>query len=428
MSVAKNLLMVIVDCLRADAVYGPKNSAQTPHIDALCKRSVCFANTITSATYTTPSIASFLTGLFPCAHGVRSLHSDKLAPEYPSLPGVLRESGYHTAAFLSGPLGKETGLDQLFERFEFRPPEEAVFGNWGRDFLKTFPADLREPWFTMIHLWELHEPIRVAPECDRRDCGRTAYERALSSIDPFIGGVLEKVDPAKTLVVLTGDHGCQLPNAPRAAAAATLKWLRLHLGPFRSIAKKILGVKRTPRKIEHFGMSHGYHVYDFLARVPLTIADGERWNANHVVSDQVRTIDLFPTLLALLSIDIPQDRDIQGQDLLPLVSGEAADLRPALIETRAKDFRELLLGIRSPGWKYAFGPNSPDVPCSLYDLTNDPDERVDVLEKHPEKAEEMRAEATRLLDEGQKLRHPGIPLSALEKEIVHQRLRQLGYL
>ena len=69
----KNLLIIVLDCLRSDAVFSDDRSTYTPNLDRLCALGRTYPNTITSATYTTPSFASLLTGLYPSAHGVRSL-------------------------------------------------------------------------------------------------------------------------------------------------------------------------------------------------------------------------------------------------------------------------------------------------------------------------------------------------------------------
>jgi len=167
----KNLLMVVIDCLGSDALLSDRKSAVTPNTDALRERGVTFPNTITAATDTMPSFASLLTGLYPSAHGVRSLGSHKLPTGCATLAGILTEQGYQTAAFLTGPLGKETAIGDGFNQFEDRDPEDVSFGSWGHEFLAGFPSRFREPWFVLLPLWELHPPRYVAPTCRSEEYG-----------------------------------------------------------------------------------------------------------------------------------------------------------------------------------------------------------------------------------------------------------------
>jgi arylsulfatase A-like enzyme len=109
-----NILFLLIDCLRADAVYAAGRSTQTPTLDHLVRSGVACTQAVSSASSTTPCVASLLTGLYSFVHGIRSIFGLKLNPSVSSLVEVLRNSGYHTYAEMSGPLFPETGLDRGF--------------------------------------------------------------------------------------------------------------------------------------------------------------------------------------------------------------------------------------------------------------------------------------------------------------------------
>ena len=174
---------------------------------------------------------------------------------------------------------------------------------------------------------------------------------------------------------------------------------------------------------------HGYHVYDSLVRVPLVVAGGPVAAAGRRVGQQVRQIDIMPTILDLagLSGDIPPTAD--GRSLRPLMDGRALAETPAFIET-CQNSREpsSFYGVRAGGYKYAFDAANPRIPEELYDLNADPDETQNVAAALPQKTAELRTmiehhvketatAAVAMTDE----------MSATEMDGLAEHLRKLGY-
>ncbi|KPK65283.1 MAG: hypothetical protein AMK73_03485 [Planctomycetes bacterium SM23_32] len=424
-------MLLLVDCLGSDALLGAGKSAVTPAIDGLRERGVCFPNAIAAATYTTPSVASLLTGLYPSAHGIRSLAGYRLPRGCHTLAAILQQQGYDTAAFVTGPLGPETGLDRGFGLYEHRDAADVCFGPWGGAFLRSFPERLRAPWFAFLHLWELHHPRYVAPEFEGESWGRTRYDRALSTVDAFVGRLLGKLDPTETLVVLTGDHGEKLAQGTARGLRSTVRWTINHAGPLKGLLERLIRSGRLPRGVRDFGVSmHGYHVYDVLARLPLIIAGGDGFAGGDVIEGQVRTVDVVPTVLDLLGAQVPHGPAGQGVSLREVASGARADLSPALIESHeaTKMNTGLLVGIRTPEWKLCFAADDGDVPWELYNLRSDPAERRNVAGRFPDVARRLHRQALDLMAEGQRLALAPEALSADEQAIAERRLADLGYL
>lgn len=147
-----NILLITFDALSAEdmSVYGYKLPT-TPNIDAFARTATVFKNFYSASTFTTPSIATMLTGTYPSDHHVYQIIGRVRAEDASkSLPHVMRAAGYATGAFLSNPYAY-----YLVEGFK-----------GGYDFLP-------EPTFQpggLQHLWEatrsLHQDTGVGSRMD----------------------------------------------------------------------------------------------------------------------------------------------------------------------------------------------------------------------------------------------------------------------
>lgn len=208
MSTARpNILLVVIDCARADKWVGAGRGTVTPNVDRLCRAGATFPTTITEKSCTTPSFSTLLTGLYSPRHGVHLVWGYRLPEGVPMLTDVLSGAGYHNYAEVTGPLLREMGLARGFEGYEFRAPCDYLHTAWGEKFIERLRTDhYRKPWFLMLHLWELHPDRQVAPEHDRPEFGQDRYERAVSSLDYQLGRVFDAVGD-DAVIILTGDHG-----------------------------------------------------------------------------------------------------------------------------------------------------------------------------------------------------------------------------
>ena len=162
---APNVLFLLVDCMRADALGG--RGVPTPTLDALVARGVSFTQAIASASSTTPCVATMSTGLYSPRHGVRSIGAHRLHPDVATLASRLAAAGYHTVAEVTGPLGRESGLDRGFAEYSTRVASVYLSDDWGRELIARLGEKrVPEPWFLFLHLWELHSP--------RKSCRRFA--------------------------------------------------------------------------------------------------------------------------------------------------------------------------------------------------------------------------------------------------------------
>src|SRR5205814_783585 len=149
--------------------------------------------------------------------------------------------------------------------------------------------DATRPFLAWVHLYEPHAPYDP-PDSIRVRFPPTmigAYDAEIATADVQVGRLIDHLATTgrldRTIVVVLGDHG------------------------------ESLG--------EHGEEQHGFFVYDADIRIPLILA-GPGVPAL-VVGDQVRIVDVMPTILDRLGIDIP--RSMQGRSLLPLAHGRHLD-------------------------------------------------------------------------------------------------------
>jgi arylsulfatase A-like enzyme len=114
----KSILLVTVDCLRADhAGFLGYGRPTTPFLDSLAGESFVFPSAIVAGAPTYYSFPAILASRYPLALG-RDLLG--LAPDEPSLASVLKGAGYATAAFCAANpyISSRFGYDQGFDIFQ----------------------------------------------------------------------------------------------------------------------------------------------------------------------------------------------------------------------------------------------------------------------------------------------------------------------
>lgn len=360
---APNVLLISIDTLRADRLgsYG-YTAAQTPVIDALAARGLRFAQATTVAPLTLPAHTSLLTGTFPTFHGVRDNGQFYVGDEQVTLAEVLKTRGYRTGGFVGAfVLDRRWGLAQGFDTYvdEFdlskyqlaagidaaqRPGNEVV------DRAIAWLGEASdEPFFAWVHLYDPHVPY-AAPEPFASRFPRTmqgAYDAEVAFADAQVGRLLDALgrESDNTLVIVVGDHG------------------------------ESLG--------EHQEQQHGFFIYDVVTQVPLVIA-GLRRAEPQAIADQVRIVDVMPTVLDALGIPWPDA--VQGASLLPATKGTRLELL-AFAETWYPRFHygwSELVAVRDGRYKFISAPRR-----ELYDTVADPAETKDLSTENPRLADAL---------------------------------------
>jgi arylsulfatase A-like enzyme len=132
---------------------------------------------------------------------------------------------------------------------------------------------------------------------------------------------------------------------------------------------------------------HGHALTEELVHVPLIVADPRR--APRRVAAQVRSMDVLPTVLALLGVAVPAD--VAGRSLVPLLDG-GAEPGERLASGGSVEQGPERAFVRAGGMKLVrrLEEPEPDSPFAhvpeleLFDLAADPDERADLSGARPE--------------------------------------------
>jgi arylsulfatase A-like enzyme len=123
-SADRNVLLITIDTLRADALSSYGGPAQTPTLDRLAAHGARFTFAHAHAVVTLPSHTSILSGLLPYQHGMRDNSGFRVRAGTPTLATRLKAHGFATGAFVGGfPLTKRFGLTPGFDVYDDQMPE-----------------------------------------------------------------------------------------------------------------------------------------------------------------------------------------------------------------------------------------------------------------------------------------------------------------
>ena len=420
-----NVVLVSIDTLRADrmSLYGNPRPTTPRLAQWAARRAVVFDDAVAQATWTLPSHSSIFTSLEAFRHG--AVHTEALSPTVPVLAELLRAAGYRTEAITgAGFLDPRYGLHRGFDRYRYwsgvwSGPQEIEDGTARA--LAALDEERDRPFFLFFHTYDVHPPLRphqpwfsrwsrFAPdwwvlseeveEAGAAPSGRREaryrfmrfpprksnersplppdaapllfdlYDSGVASADEHVGRILERLREKgleeTTLVIVTSDHG------------------------------ESLG--------EHDLAGHGF-LYEDNTHVPLVVALPDGRAAGSRRADQVRLVDILPTVLEVAGAPVPEGLD--GRSLVPLLEQrETPGVRTALTYSSGVG-----LSVRTDGrekflfWDgVAAGRASRD---RLFDLRADPAELADRLGERADR-ERLERDALRWLGgaSGLRLRLP----------------------
>ena len=335
-----NVFLITIDTLRADHVhcYGYGRN-QTPALDSLAADGVRFSQAFTPSPITNISHATILTGLLPNVHGVTDF-ARPLSAAHQTWAEILKANGYQTAAFIGAIIldsrSLAPGFNRGFEFYDNFPERPSSKTRWDRlerrgmtvvqhaqEWLDTPASSARFVW---LHLYDPHDPYKPPAPFPQSYDGEVAY--ADSAFGQFLAYLKKKTLYENSIVIVVGDHGEGLGD--------------------------------------HHEDTHGIFLYDSTTHVPLILKLPGKIQGKSVVGEQVRTIDILPTVLDVLGIAIPSSST--GSSLMPLITGREVADRTALAET---DYPlrfgwAPLRSVRSAGFKFIDAPRP-----EFYDLHSD---------------------------------------------------------
>jgi choline-sulfatase len=377
--------------LRADRLgcYG-YSAAETPNLDRLARSGAIFETAISQAPLTPPSHASMFTATYPPVHKVRDTGGFILQPESTTLAEVLQQQGWDTGAFVgSSVLNKSFGLAQGFAVYDDEMPKpdasrmaaehpERRAGEVVDRAIKWLGSRSGKPFFLWVHVFDPHAPYDPPAPFKAYD-GEVAYTD--QQLGRLFDSIAAKSSLDNTLVAVLSDHGESLSD--------------------------------------HGEFTHGVFLYDSTLRIAFMLA-GPGVPKNLRVKQQARTIDLAPTLFALMGVTTPES--MQGTSLTPVLRGQQVRADFSYSETL---FPKINMGwselraIRTDRWKYIRAPKP-----ELYDIVSDPGESTNVITSHPAEVQELEAKLNSVVKGSGK---ESVSTAMVDRG-TGDRLRSLGYL
>ncbi|MCH2171619.1 sulfatase-like hydrolase/transferase [Myxococcota bacterium] len=453
-----NILLIVADTLRADALSCYGGPTSTPSICSLARDGVQFERAYSAGGWTLPASVTLFTGqhatVFARDDGQkRPANRFYLVP--PSevlLAEILKSLSYQTAAFVESGVAIKPRSLQGFERREVNRPDVLAerHTEWARErnlplddfrdlqvvpMLRFLGEEVTGPFFALQWFKDPH--AIYAPPTPWMEGLRARFSNLPHSLDHYTR-LAARDDPTRGWIdfeARVADMSTRELDAVRALYHAEVESLDARVG---SILKALDegGLRENTFVIftsdhgEGFG-EHGkfFHadrwLYEEFVRIPLLIS-GPGISRGQRIDAAVSHIDLVPTLRVLLGLS-PASSD-QGQSLHALLHGQSDQAKRVqyLVATARDDGFAALVDGR---YKLILRPQSAE----LFDLVADPGETRDLAAEQPDVVERMRARADALHAEDRARRSRR--LAAIDEGTVRQvgaetlrELQALGYL
>ncbi len=398
----RNVLLVTIDTLRADALGSYGGRASTPNLDRLAQHGARFTFAHSHAVVTLPSHASILTGRYPYEHGIRDNTGYRLAQTQATAATRLKAQGFATGAFIGGfPLDRRFGLGVGFDVYDdnldnSRLPSASVSERANEDDRErradAVVASALEwigrqsgKWFVWVHVYDPHVTYDPPGEWKTR-FPADPYLGEVSFTDSALGVLFDRLaaQPRSTLAIVTADHGEGLGD--------------------------------------HGELTHGVFAYESVLKVPLIVSEiaaggREATRTGVVVGTPARHVDLLPTVLQ--AVGAGADATLPGSSLRVAIAGSGTADRPSYFESMTPTLAR--------GWAPLRGvlvgrEKLIDLPIAeLYDLSTDSAEQRNLFASRTDRTPVMMNVLKTF-----NVAPPGRPQKETPETL--ERLRSLGYI
>jgi len=354
--------------------------ARTPHLDRLAAGGTLFPNGQAGSSLTTPGLRAILTGFYPFQWKMRVLwlrkqgivkpKSDEME-SFETVPARLQRAGYRSFAS-SRSLAKDHRIAGFTHGVG--ADDEGLAGGIApvKAFLESHGRDPFYLWFGPVSARRAEDG---SVEARARFAGKglsqdaIAYYAGIERFDARVGELIAYLDEEQlrenTLIVYISANG----------------W---DLGPHDELDEDGLDGDHGSRTLYETGF-----------RTPIILNWPDEVPAGQVDEVIVSAVDLAPTILG--HANVKRRKNLPGEDLGPYLAGREPWDRKSVIgaidlprsnpyrprDRRAQDprFPEPGYFVRVASWRYIW--NKPWGSHELYDVVNDPDQKVNVVRLNP---------------------------------------------
>ena len=453
-----NIVFILADDLGYGDVHclnPARGKIATPNMDKLAVQGMIFTDAHSTSAVCTPSRYSILTGRYnwrsTLQSGVLQGFSPPLIPKNRlTVAAMLKQQGYDTACIGKWHLGMTMprpltegkikdgpitrGFDHYFgisasldmppyafianDHFTEAPTatKELYLGREGpaapgfeaADVLPTLARKACEwvqqhkdqPFFLYLPLNSPHTPLNPTPDWLGKS-GLGTYADFVMETDWAVGEVLRALDDAgvahNTLVILTSDNGC----APYVGTSTQVDPMKHKGGDVKELETRGHFPSADRRGYKSDAWDGGHRI-PFIVRWPARVAPGTR------CGQLVCQVDFMATCAELTAFNLPPNAAEDSVSLLPLLLGGRKPVREMAVHHSISGrfaVREgkwkLVLCPGSGGWSDRFSPlpaNPP--PLQLYDMAQDPGERENLQDQHPEIVRRLTAKLQQIVTAG----------------------------
>jgi hypothetical protein len=375
----------MIDTFRADKMhaYNPKTNVLTPNYDAFAADATRFAWAQVAGTWSLPSQASMLTGVYPRVHKA-TVQESKISREVPFAAEQFKKAGFRTAMFsangyVSSKWGFDRGWDENRNLIRENLPNNAET-LWGIAKKWIIPGKAK-PQFVYLAVIEPH--VIYNP---RKEFLLKYWDKPYNGpIKPVLTGIqLGKIKQGTLKVNATDKaylealHNAEITQSDSAFAAfiQDLKTAGLY-----DTSVVIVISDHGDEFWDHGDCGHAQGAHQELVHVPFIIRAPGLLPAGRVVDTDVEAMDLSPTLLALAGLPIPDS--MQGRSLIPLVFDEVGG-GPA---TGLTQIEAVSRGLKAGRYRLI---HSGVARMELFDELDDPREQHDLSGERPIALRQMR--------------------------------------
>lgn len=406
----------------------------TPYIDKLAEDGLKFTHCYSAASVCSPARAAIMTGRTPYRTGVfrwvPANHSVHLPASEITLPQLLRKSGYQTAHFgkwhLSDYSEERAEGEEQYKNYGYGTnPDQPSMDDYGYDYwfatgnvarpshknpenfflngkhvgtVEGFSAQIiadqvkewmennrntDQPFFMTLWLHEPHGPIEtdsifMTHYDELKDNSLKQYLGNVTQLDAAVGTVLKALEEAgetdNTMIWFTSDNG---PEGRHPYGWFNQDDKTFGGSRFRGSTGGLRGRKR--------------HSHEGGVRVPGIIKWPEGMKlanvkTGNVIAEPIVGSDIFPTMLEIAGVSVPEDRTIDGGSILSLIQGQTFQRKRPIFWRN--NFNEMQIALRIGDWKIL--GNSMRTEFELYNLIVDPRETTDLSMLEPERFENMK--------------------------------------
>ncbi len=425
-----NFIVIFADDLGyADLSSYGATEHRTPFLDRMAEEGIRLTDFYVPMPFCGPSRGTLMTGRYPFRNGLVANPSPDMGRNTVGLPPseitiaeALKPLGYATAAIGKWHMGhieeflpRKQGFDEYYGILysnDMRPvqlvenetvvqypvPQTQLTRDYTQRAIDFIERNRDQPFFLYLPHAMPHKPLAASEDFYTPKTPDDLYSDVVRELDWSVGQILAKLRDAgmdeRTFVFFSSDNGATFGGNNR---------------PLRAMkGSSFDGGVRVPA----------------IARWPGRIPTGQ------VSSEVLASIDIFPTIVTAAGGNLPDDRVIDGQDILPLLAGRVSESPHEAVYAMSGQTLRMIrtrrwkLHVRQPtpgfrcmddasGWKDRRGPDGitiiaqfeqanpsqcpgvqtgpPPKPMMLFDMRADLSEQEDVATEHPEVVERLAA-------------------------------------